>query len=270
MEKLKPGRSCRCLFALLLSLLGTPHLFGDCKAPHSRIGKFVDNTASSVLLNISIRPEDFAPARLVCLANVLRQKYQAQEIGVGIFSSHKAAFMYRPLSGELGANKVLWASKRHAEYYYSAEKHEEYLLLTPDGLKLAPNAPFNTRIDLPVVGRPSCTLEIRGRCLLEIDYIESSLKNGGTVILTAQIERNGTVSGVRVIADTNPVGPQNVLADFAMQYLKSWRFEGSRHKDTIKFEYSLGPVNTLSENGVNVQSTLPDIKILNGELVMPR
>lgn len=92
------------------------------------------------------------------------------------------------------------------------------------------------------------------------DHIYSSnVPGSGTVTLTAQIERSGSVSGVRVIhRDTVPSGNQKALADFALKNLKSWRFEPAQQKTKIQITYSIEAALTPFEHGVNVQFFLPD------------
>jgi hypothetical protein len=272
MAKLKRALSCRGLFVVLLFFSGTLYAYGDCRVPHYRIGATYDNKAPNVLLNIAVRPEDLAPERLICLVNVLKKRYQAPEIGIGIFSSYKAASNYIPLTVEYPKNAVLWASQQHAIYYYNAEKLEEYLLLLPDGLTMEPSSSFNTRIDLPVTGSPRCKVEVRGRCLLEFEHIAASTEHGsGTVTLTAQIERSGAVTDVRVIdPDIDPSSQKKALSGFATQNLRSWRFERSQTKDAIRIAYSLEHVDTPFKGGINVQFMLPDrISIQTGPLQMP-
>lgn len=188
------------LILLVLALCGGSYLHADCKAPHYQVGRIYDNAKPAVLLNVSIQEGDFTLDGLLCLVNILKQRYQGPEVGVGIFSSHKAALNYFPLGVEWTKEGMLWASKQHATYWYDAQKHEEYLLLIPDGFSLEPNSPFNTRIDLPVTGRPSCKLEIHDRCLITFDHIGATSEDGsGTVTLTAQIEQGGFLSGVRIV-----------------------------------------------------------------------
>jgi hypothetical protein len=155
MKGLKRILELRLLCTLLLSLWGAVYSFGACDDPRYEVGKIYENTALNVLLNVSIRPAEFAPDRLICLAAALKRKYQAPELSVGIFSSHQAALNYKVLAVEYPRNAVLWASKQHAQYYYDAEKHEEYLLIIPDGLSLGVDAPFNTRISLPAATVPA-------------------------------------------------------------------------------------------------------------------
>jgi len=209
---------------------------------------------------------------LICLANVLKQKYRAPEVSVGIFNSYRAAVNYSPLGVEYTENAVRWASMRHAEYYYSTEKHEEYLLLVPDALSVGVNSPFSTRIDLPVTGKPSCKLQIHDRCLVTFDHIAATSEDGsGTVTLTARIEQSGAVSDVR-IPDWGAItsSQQQALADFAMRNLRTWRFEQSRTKDEMRIMYSLEWVHTPLKDGVEVQFMLPDrVNIKMGPLEEP-
>jgi hypothetical protein len=218
------------------------------------------DTASEVMLNVAIRPEDFAPERLICLASHLKRTYRAAEIRAAIFSSYPAALYFIPLVSDNSKNAILWASQRHAEYNYEAEKHEEYLILIPDALSFAPNSPFNTRIDLPAAGNLRCKLEIRGRCLLEFEHIGASSDDGPAMVtLEAQIDRDGSVSNVHVVhAEVTPSIQQKALVDLALQNLKSWRFEYSLNNDEMKIAYTIEHVTTPLEHGVNVQFMLPD------------
>jgi hypothetical protein len=263
-------RSC-VIVVFLMSLFGSPNLFADCSVPPYRIGKVYENTAPSVLLDISVGPEDFAPQRLVCLGAVLRQKYRAPEVVIGIFSSHKAAVNYKLLTVEYPKNGMLWASKQHAQYYYSAERHEEYLLLIPDGLSLGVKSPFNTRIDLPPAGKTTCRLEINGRCLLQFEHIDLPAGEApGDVTLTGRLERSGKVTRIHVFAHEGSSAPSRALINFAQRNLESWIFERSQHEDDIKITYSLRRVQTPLEHGINVQFMLPDkVNVEIGPMLMP-
>jgi len=265
--------SFRLILVILLCFCGTRLARGDCKAPSYRVGRTYDNAAPAVLLNIAVRQEDFAPASLICLASVLKRTYQAPEVAIGIFSSYRAALNYLPLGVEFPKDAVLWASKQHAEYYFSAEKHEEYLLLIPDGLSLGVNSAFNTRIDLPVTGKPSCKLEIRSRCLLEFAHMALPREEpSGSITLTGRIEPNGSVSRVRlVVLETNSSSTHQGLADFAIRNLKSWRFERDGTKDAVRITYSLERGETDLEHGTRVHFMLPGkVNIQTGPLLIRR
>jgi len=263
---------CFCgIVVFLMNLSGPFNLFADCGVPHYRIGKIYENTAPSILLDISVRPELLGRDSLICLADALRQKYRAPEVVIGIFSSYKAAVNYKILTVDYPKNGVLWASKQHAQYYYSAERHEEYLLLIPDGLSLGVKSPFNTRIDLPPVRKPSCKLEINDRCLVQFEHIDLPADEGpGLVILKGRVQRSGKVTAVRVVADMSSSAPSPALIDFAQRNLRSWTFEPGQYEDEVRIVYSVKRVETPLEHGVNVQFMLPDrVNIEIGPMLMP-
>jgi hypothetical protein len=264
---------CRVLyiFCVLVQLWGAARCFGACKDSHYRMGRVFARTGARVVLDISVSPDDLAPEKLICLAGFLQREYRAREISIGIFSSHEAALEYFPLGVEYPKNAVRWASRQHAQYYYSAEGHEEYLLLIPDGLSLGVKSPFNTRIDLPATGKPSCKLEIGSRCLVQFKHIDLPAEEApGDITLTGRIERSGKVTAVQVVADKSFSAPNPALTNFAQRNLESWIFEHAHHESDIKITYSLKRVETPLEHGINVQFMLPDkVNIEIGPMLMP-
>jgi hypothetical protein len=251
--------------------LGAPHARAQCRAPHYRVGKINKFAAPAVYLDIAIKQEDFARDKLICLANILQRKYGGPEISVRIFDSYEAALNYHPMA-EYTRNEASWQSRQHALYYYNGAKHEEYVLLIPDGLRSA-HSSFDTRIDLPLTARPLCRLEIHNRCLLMFDHIGATTESGsGTVTLTAQIEKSGRVINVRV-ADPGSItsGQLHALGDFAVRNLKSWRFEQGQNKENLRITYSLERVDKALEHGVNVEFLLPErVNIQMGPQLMSR
>lgn len=260
----------RWLFVVLVCFWGDPRLYADCKARNYQVGKIFEQSTTSVVLTIAIEHADFAPETLVCLANDLKKTYSAPEVVIGIFSSYEAALDYSPPTGQ---NDTLWASQQHAVYFHNSEKREDYLLLMPDGLSMDVDSPFNTRIDFPVTGRPSCKLQIRDRCLIEFDHISPpGDETSATVSLIAQIEKSGEVSNVRIVGqDPNSPTHESKFADFAVRNLKTWRFEPGRNTEEIKIVYSLEHVDSPFNHDVNVKFTLPDkVNIQIGSLLIPR
>jgi hypothetical protein len=234
----------------------------ECHAPHYRQGSTVFDSKSETVTNISIRFQDFTPSKLSCLAKNLKDRYRGRNsVTVSIFSSHEAAtHSTGVLPPEATKTDHEMFAQLHAYYLFDAEKHYDYVVLMPDPTIGDPSAATNTKIDLSKSTVPACKLQIDDRCLLAFDYIGLlSGKDPGTVTLTAQIERNGSVTGVRVVdADLNPSSQQHALADLALQNLKSWRFERSRHTDALRIVYSVEHVNTPLEHGVDVEFMLPD------------
>ena len=238
---------------------------GACGAPRYRVGQVPENTAADVTLLISIRLEDLAPQRLVCLAGALRQKYPGRNVWVGMFSAHDAAREYSPITIEVTHQTIYEASKLHGFYVYNKENHDDYLLIVPDGRRLEVDWPFNTRIDLPIAGKPACRLAMKGRCLLEfrdyIDYpsVDGKANGSGKVTVAGRIERRGVLSGLHAVdAIADPPELRSAFTDRAIQHLLTWRFEPGRQVDDIRITYRFEATDTAARGTSDVQMRLPD------------
>jgi hypothetical protein len=235
-----------------------------CNAPRYRLGRVWVDAASTVDLNISIQLGDFAPDRLICLAKTLKAHYPARDMSVFIFSSQEAALGYVP-PVERTPKLVEYESKLHGLYFYSRAKHEEYLLILPDGHSQNVNSPLTTRIDLPIERVPVCRLEAKGRCLLEfqhIDYpasIEGRKGVTGRVTLAGRIDRNGVMSGVSVVgAQISPVELRTLLVTAASRNLGTWRFAPSGRTDEVRITYEFDRVDSpLVEGGKSLHFRMP-------------
>jgi len=259
------------LFAVTVVLSEAVSAVGACNAPkYRRVRIWQDNT-SDVGVDISIRLEDFAPERLICLARALRQKYPRRNVSASIFSSREAAMGYLPGSVDPSPRVVEYQSKLHGHYSYNEEKHEEYLLIRPDGLDRDVRSPLTTRIDLPATGTPICNLSINGRCLLEFQHIDCPSAEGetgvsGRVTLAGNIRRDGIVSDLAIVdAKTTPPERQSVLVKWAIQNLGTWRFEPAKHKDGIRITFYFDADLPLVGPVTNVQFRLPsEVRIGTG------
>jgi hypothetical protein len=260
------------LFVVVVVLSEAICTFGACRVPHYRRGRTWEVTGSDINIDISIRLKDFAPERLICLAGALRQKYPERNVAAFIFSSHEAALGYVPVSVEQTPVFVEYQSKLHGYYFYNKEKHDNYLLITPDGRSQEVDSQFTTRLDLPVTGTPVCRLAIDGRCLLEFQHIyylsfEGKTEISGRVTLGGVIRRDGAVSDLAVVdAKVNPPERQSVLVDWAKEHLGTWRFEPGRHKDRVRITYSFVVADSpLVGHGTDVQFRLPyEVRIETG------
>lgn len=251
--------------AVVAVLFEAASAFGACDVPHYRTGRTWADKASEIDVAISIRLEDFAPERLICLAWALRQKYPGRNIAAYMFSSREAALGYLPTSIDPSPKVMEYQSKLHGYYSYNRDRHEDYLLIMPDGTSQDLDSPLATRMDLPVTGTPVCRLAINGRCLLEfqtISYptVEGRAEISGRVTLGGSIPRNGALSEVAVVdANVSPPERQSVLLDWARQNFSTWRFAPSRHKDAVRITYYFEVVDgPLMEHGSGVQFRLPD------------
>ncbi len=259
------NRTAARLFPAIIILFEATRAFGACNAPRYRIGRVLEDSASDIAIHISIRLEDFAPGKLICLAEALRQRYPGRNVTAFIFSSREAAVGWSPHPIEQTPKSFESDSKFHGCYFYDKEKHEEYLLITPDGHSQQVDSPLNTRMDLPVTGAPACRLAIGGRCLLEFEHIdypstEDGTKIFGRVTIAGNIQRDGAVSGLAVVdAKVNPPERQSVLVKWAVHNLGTWRFEPAKHKDRVRIRYDFEVTDSpLVGYEHNVQFRLPD------------
>jgi len=264
MEQDRPlNRMVVRLFGAIVLLSEAICAFGACNVPHYRRVRTLVDTASDVYIDISIRLKDFAPERLTCLAQALKAKYPGRNMGVSIFSSFNAALGYSPSTIDASPDVVYCQSRLHGHYAYNKDKHEEYLLIRPDGLSRDPHSPFNTRIDLPVPGTPVCRLSINGRCLLEFQhidypYVEGKMAVSGRVTLSGSIRRDGVLSDLAVVeAEATPPERQSALADWALNNLGTWRFEPAKHKDAVRITYHFDADLPLVQQATEVQFRLP-------------
>jgi TonB family protein len=220
-----------------------------CDPPQYEKALIYEDSQSSTLMQISIRLSDFAPSKLVCLAEALKRSYPGRKkIGVSIFSSYDAAKHYRLVQGDFVGKRPNWGAEMHGDYFYDADKHVEYVEILP----LGAHSPFATRIDLPSSRAPQCQLQIGDRCLLAtgaLQYPGDAVKSGnsGTVTLTGTIARDGKLTGVRVaVASLSLVKDGGLLESAAVQDLKSWRFEPTTHEEPVRitYTYEISPPDT--------------------------
>jgi hypothetical protein len=220
----------------------------DCRPPIYRRGFVWEDSPVTIMMNISLPINEFAPARLVCLAQQLRHNYSSrQKVLIFMFSSYVAAERYtRPMTGDNVNLRHNWAAHNHATYSFDAGEHQEYLDLQPLGAgpSTISASDVHTTINLPVNSIPSCTAEIAGRCLLalsSVDYPWRALasKISGTITLEATIAPDGTVKNIKAITlEADKSDSEQLLSDAAIQNLKTWHFEVAGHEHPIRIVYS--------------------------------
>lgn len=236
-------------------------LAADCDGPHYRKGRIYEDSKSETGMQISILPNEFAPARLICLAKHLRRRFRDKEkVLITIYDDDDAARQDLPLTVEASAKQFEMAGHMHASYESDANKKEEYLVLYPDPLE----KDSSTRIDLSSSELKPCNLQLAGRCLLMLHHIEypwSMLKSGttGKAIVTGTITPEGTVLDVHVAAaEASPPTGKDTLADAAAGNLRTWRFESAPRSEPIRITFSFEVVTSPSFGGnTKVQLSLP-------------
>ena len=235
-----------------------------CAAPAYRTARTFVRGPSEVSLYISVRLEDFAPAKLICLAGAVREAFAGRNVSAAIFSSYEAALDYVPGDLELRPEELDAQFRLHGMYVYDKGKHEEYVRIEPDGAHTYDPA-LITRIDLPAVSTPTCKVEINGRCLLEFEhiyypYLEHRSWARGNVALAGSIQPDGTMAGVSVrSAQVDPPDQWALIVKFAAKNLRTWRFEPGAQKDAVRITYRFEGVHSpVVGNGTGVQFRLPD------------
>jgi len=250
------------LFVLSFALSLASPVPEVCVPPHYKVGRKLETNATDTMLNISISLEDFAPKRLGCLAEALRQRYSNRNLDVTIFSAPEVARNYYP-EVEQTSRTVYMNSKLHASYKYNKEKHEDYLFLVPDGRSLSVDSPFNTRINLPVSGAaPVCRLAVNGRCLLEFQhlyypFLGTKTTGSGDVTVTGRIRPSGVMSGVAAV-DAKATSPdwRSAFTGAAIRNLRTWHFEPSIHEDSVRITYYFEVSDSV--RGEDIQFQLPN------------
>lgn len=268
----RPGSNLlRCAFFLACLIVGTgTSTYAGCRVPHYRKGYVSENSASSIMINVSVAMKDFVPERLACLATALRQRYAGRKsIDVWVYSTHAAARFDRvPEDGDTVKPNTPWDLQIHGFYSFHADKHDERVELLPFGNDRS----FETVFNLPVTVIPPCTLEIKGRCLLALDHIAypgDALQAhvSGRATVSGTIARSGKMKDVKAVApSTNTDIGNNALMIAALANLKTWRFEPASHEDSVRIVYSYQIVNPPGLGGtVGLQIHLPDQIVIQGK-----
>jgi hypothetical protein len=252
------------ILGAFVALSGTALASAPCSAPDYRVAETLVDKAGGVDVNVSIRLEDFAPQRLICLAGALKQAFPERSVRAFIFSSHEAALEFLPGDIDLPPGFAEYQYKLHGTYVYDRGKHEEYVTIAPDGHRQFDPA-LITRIDLPVVGTPTCRIGINGRCLLEFQHIyypsqEHKETAFGRATLAGGIQPDGTMAGLSVVgAKVESPEQWSLLVNFAVKNLRTWRFEPGKHKDAVRITYRFERADSPpAGNGSGVQFRLPD------------
>ena len=237
----------RSMVLAIFSTLLVGTAISECVPPHYRA---VDNLNTRTgTVRISIDLPDFAPARLVCLVQHLKDRHKKwSDIGLLIFSSQEAAENFRIPVGEVKSLVQKWADQLHAMYVLNRHTDEDNLTLLPGGWSTPTG--WATTIGFPAPANSRCHLQIDGRCLLVAVngpyYPPEALNAGisGDITLAGVATAVGSISDVRVEKASVPSGEVGkMLMKNALESFSSWRLEPGQRQDAIHitFSYTLDP-----------------------------
>jgi TonB family protein len=231
------------LLVLFLALSTWTSAAAECRVPSYRTGHVWEDTASSIMVNISIQARDFVPSRLVCLAEALKRRYSdRKEIDILVFGSLAAARRFTmPLIGDwVDSPHVNPTAQLHAKYHRNVDKQEDFVIVGPVG-----NRQPVQRIHLPANSTPPCTFQVAGRCLLAIDretleYYPSAAWRANvsaSVTLAGAIDKGGRVTNVKAIEMPASSRTIDLILQAALRNLRTWRFEPAQRRDSLRITY---------------------------------
>ncbi len=246
-----------------------------CRAPKFQLGTTVVDTRETLYVAASIKLDDFAPNRLVCLAAVLRKQYSGRvKIFVPIFSDSNAAKSFRgipdidrspPGSREADFQRYALQHYLHGLYSYDVTRNEEYIVLKP--LSGIGDLSSDVRINLPFDGASHCH-QISGRCLLSSDPIEypvamSDDSPSQSVTIQAMITREGNVTNARNVGSPAESAVALQFLQETLANIRTWRFEPTKQVDTLQLTYHYRVAPDLWRGIHQVQFNLPNSVVLS-------
>jgi hypothetical protein len=249
-------------------LCWTAYMAAQCPAPHYSKGMdFSSEDLGSVY--ISIRPQEFVPTKLICLAQVINENHPKwKKATVLMFTTPQAARNFRDPGQECAGPCQAWANQLHALYVFDRAQKVDELSIMPLGYGTKP-ADTST-IKLPRSGTVHCALELYDRCLIaakDPSYSQETLKSdvSGRIALSGTLTPQGRILDIHVTAaDVNPPDKEAFLTKQSVQNLASWRVEPAQDQRSIEISYSYvidkGLERVLSE----VTFELPDRIIIRG------
>ena len=122
---------------------------------------------------------------------------------------------------------------------------------------------WDTRIELPSATIPDCRLQIGGRCLLALEYVQypGDYRGNltGTVTLDAIVTREGIVRDVRLVGQPLvPPALRDRAAESAIANLKTWRVERGVADTPLRITYAYELDPSVPEPGqVDLEFELP-------------
>jgi TonB family protein len=217
---------------------------------------------------VSVSPNDFTVEKLACLGRTLRSRHpEWKDVTVAIFSSSDALKHYPP-GGGVGddlrprdSRRIMESKLRlNAAYLLDVAKQREYLELSPLGDE---GTVRDSIIDLPLTGRPSCRLEVGGRCAMVLGALEYPVRaldarGQGTITVAGTLKRDGAVRDVRVVdAKVSPVEADRLLKKEVLKNVSGWRVDAGARDEPFRVTFRFAIDDSLP-GGPKVEWALPD------------
>lgn len=234
------------LFVSLLICAVPVAATAECHPPSFKGGPdLINPDTGEGELRIAVRLDDISIESLACLAETLRSQHAGwRNVGVLIFRSKIAAYNFRaadvdysgPVPGPNPARQLL------ASYFLNIHKHENFLTIDPLGYGASPS--LESRIDLPLKGKPRCRVELNNRCIVFIERIDYPLKAlharaSGSLTLEGTLKKDGRVRAVHVVrSNFQPAGEEVLFSRAAIRNLSQWRIDPAAHESSIRITYS--------------------------------
>jgi len=227
-----------------------------CTPPRYEIVKtrWDQNERDGISMSVAIDLRDFAPERLLCLADSLAARYKRDKfVDIDFFSSRDAALTCLPDIPLVDA--VVQCPQRHAEYRFNAKQHS--ILMLPMG---NPEGDAYTSVDLPARTLRPCRLEIAHRCFLELtapdhEYETLAALISATVVVSGTIDRSGRAEAFEIRVATaknvrNEKAPADPVVRTVIESVRSWRLEESERETPFNVRFEFDITDDLSESSL--------------------
>jgi hypothetical protein len=212
-------------------------------------------------------PRDVNLPGFICVATRIRQEHPGwRQVRVGLFDDAQSAehydFDWMGSDLSLSLDRA-WEMDKRATYVLNLATHEEYVLLRMLWGYGPQNEGYESRIDLPVKGRPQCRFEIKDRCLVAMEIpVHVEAPDGyfpeGTVTVSGWITSEGTLSDLRADVLKDETSRANEwMTRIALDILSTWRLDPAPRQDSIRVSLRFVIDRTSSWGRTSVELSSP-------------
>jgi hypothetical protein len=264
-----------CLAVWACSPSNTPGTTVDCSSLVFQLHRNNIDALGRGSATITLRPDEVSLQNLLCVAARLKEEHRAwNDVRVAMFDSVDVAQAYRFEWRDVGAllpqqRELSYERQKIATYVLRRAAGEEWLLLRLFALK---EEEYETRLRLPLSGRPHCRFEFSDRCLLSAQEPRFPRAESGelqsSVTIAGDVNPRGQFTNLRVVETRGVPAPAvEAFSSSALDNARTWRFDPASGHDSvqIRFEYigeRASPTSTLgateaTEVGVTVEMVEP-------------